>query len=527
MTAKDLHRSLADHPDGRVRFIALDGSQMTRSHTEMFADVTQLMSELRATGLRAGDLVGLAGPNCYEWALADLALMALECVSVCLPATDLTTASDAPALIEKYRLSALLVTGRVPGELPAEAADLNVRPVALTRREVTDVPPLGEDVFTVVFSSGTAGVRKGLPLTWDGAENTVRTSMTAWQVAADDNILLVMPFSSFQQRHLFYTAVLAGCDATVVASERMFQKMRELEPTIIIGPPSFFEIVDNQVRSAGRRARLRYLAATLLHAVLPRRGGRRLRARLGRRWTSLYGSRVRLMFTGSAPVPPRVVTTFQRLGMPLFEIYGSTESGYITFNLPEAHRTRAAGRPVAGVDVCVGDDGDGEVLVRTKHPQARGYVFDGVESAAAVFRPDGTIATGDLGRLDRLGFLHLVGRKKNVIITRSGVKISPEELEEEIENRCRVTRVVVVALNDSGSLGCAVWLDDGAGRAGEVQAAVDAVNAGRDPAHRIVTVLLRPAPELTPESGLLTRNLKVDRAAVTRLVLGQTAGRAR
>jgi len=525
MTMKDLYRRLAEHPDGRVRFVALDGSQVTKSHPEMFDDVTRLVAELRGVGLRADDLVGLVGPNCYEWVLADLALMALECVSVCLPTTDLTTASDAPALIEKYRLSALLVTATVPGELPPEAADLSVRPVGLVRREVADVPPLGDDVFTVVFSSGTAGVRKGLPLTWDGAENTVRTSMTAWQVAADDNILLVMPFSSFQQRHLFYTAVLRGCDATVVAPERMFQKMRQLEPTIIIGPPSFFEIVDNQVRAASIRARLPYLAATLLHTVLPRGGGRRLQARLGRRWTRLYGSRVRLMFTGSAPVPPRVVTTFQRLGMPLFEIYGSTESGYITFNLPEANRTGAAGRPVADVDVSLGDDG--EVLVRTKHPQAHGYVFDGVESAPAVFRPDGTIATGDLGRLDRSGFLHLVGRKKNVIITRSGVKISPEELEEEIENRCRVTRVVVVARGDGGSLGAAVWLDDEPGRADEVHTAIDAVNAGRDAAHRIVSVVLRPAPELTPESGLLTRNLKVDRGAVTRLVFGETAGSAR
>jgi long-subunit acyl-CoA synthetase (AMP-forming) len=524
---KDLYQSLADHPDGRIRFSALDGSLLTKSHAEMYADVKQLISELSAAGLRAGDLVGLVGPNCYAWVLADLALMGLECVSVCLPTTDLPAAADASALIEKYRLSALLVTATVSGELPPEAADLSARPVELARRTVADAPPVGADVFTVVFSSGTAGTRKGLPLTWDGAHNTVRTSVTSWQVTTDDNILIVMPFSSFQQRHLFYTAVLTGCDATVVAPERMFQKMREFEPTIIIGPPSFFEIVDNQVRAASVRARLPYLVATLLHATLPRWSGRRVQARLGRRWTRLYGSRVRLMFTGSAPVPPRVVTTFRRLGMPLFEIYGSTESGYITFNLPEAHRTGAAGRPVAGVDISLGDDG--EVLVRTKHPQAHGYVFDGVETAPAVFRPDGTIATGDLGRLDRSGFLHLIGRKKNVIITRSGVKISPEELEQEIENGCRVSRAVVVPLNDGGSLGCAVWLDDweSPGRTDEVQAAVDAVNAGRDPAHRIVTVVFRPAPELTPESGLLTRNLKVDRGAVSRVVFAEPVRSAR
>jgi acyl-coenzyme A synthetase/AMP-(fatty) acid ligase len=204
--------------------------------------------------------------------------------------------------------------------------------------------------------------------------------------------------------------------------------------------------------------------------------------------------------------------------MPLFEIYGSTESGYIAFNLPEAHRTGAAGRPVAGVDIALGDDG--EVLVRTKHPQTSGYVFDGVETESAVFRPDGTIATGDLGRFDRSGFLHLIGRKKNVIITRSGVKISPEEIEEEIERGCRVTRAVVVPLNESGSLGCAVWLDGwrSAERISEVESSIAAANGRRDPAHRIVNVVLRPETELSAESGLLTRNLKVDRGAVLRMV---------
>jgi long-subunit acyl-CoA synthetase (AMP-forming) len=227
------------------------------------------------------------------------------------------------------------------------------------------------------------------------------------------------------------------------------------------------------------------------------------------------------MFTGSAPVPPRVVTTFQQLGMPLFEIYGSTESGYIAFNLPDAHRTGAAGRPVAGVDISLGDDG--EVLVRTKHPQARGYVFDGVETEASVFRPDGTIATGDLGRLDRSGFLHLIGRKKNVIITRSGVKINPEEIEEEIEKSCRITRAVVVPLNESGSLGCAVWLDEwqSTDRISEVEALIYAANGKRDPAHRIANVVFRPETELSVESGLLTRNLKVDRGAVTRTVFSE------
>jgi long-chain acyl-CoA synthetase len=520
---------LAANPGHRVRFLSLDGRLVTRSFADMHADVAQLTAELREAGLRAGDLVGVLGPNSYEWAIADLALLGLACVSVAVPAEGTVQPDQLRELTERYRLSALLVTRAVPADaiVPPGCAVLESRPLRLrpARWPAASRPRLPPGVFSIAFSSGTTGSKKGLMLTEEGIENTIRTSMRAWQVGPADDILIVMPFSNFQQRYLLYLAIWAGCDACVVAPERMFSKLRSLEPTIVLGPPSFFELVVNRVAAEGFRGRLRVRTAALLHACLPGGAGRGLRARLGRKWTAMYGSRVRLMLTGSAPIPPRMVRLFQQLGAPLFEVYGSTEIGWIAFNLPGRARIGAAGRPVDGVTVEIA--GDSEVIVTSRHPQVAGYVFEGAEASAAVFLGDGRIATGDLGQLDAAGFLRLTGRKKNVIITRSGVKINPEELESGIENGCRISRAIVVPADASGLLACIIWLDDpdAPEPVAEAEAFIERANQATDTAHRITRVIFRPAKELTVENGLLTRNFKVDRGAVVAAVLG-TDGRS-
>ncbi|MCK7624968.1 AMP-binding protein [Streptomyces sp. RS10V-4] len=525
MSINGLHHKLAAHPDRQMRFLALDGTLVTKKFSAVHADVERTISELRASGIGAGDKVGILGPNSYAWAVADLALLGLECVSVALPA-ERGEPVDAAHLCAHYDLSALLFSAPPAAgtELPPEAAVVGERPITLTKRAETGKahPRLPEEVFSIAFSSGTSGTKKGLLMSRKGVENTIVTSGRAWRIREDDNILIVMPFSNFQQRYLLYTAVWYGCDATVVAPERMFQKLREFEPTIILGPPSFFELVHNRVHAADEKEKLPYHLAAALHALGPDRLTRGIRSRLGRKWTALYGSRVRLMLTGSAPVPPRTVKLFQQLGAPLFEVYGSTEIGWIAFNLPGRHRIGSAGRPVDGIDVTVAEDG--EVVVTTAARQALGYVFEGVESQETVFRPDGRVATGDLGRFDAAGFLRLVGRKKNVIITRSGVKINPEELEADLEQNCPIARAIVLSPGQEGLLTCVVWLDDAqaAEPVADVEGYLAQANRQRAASHRITDVVFRPAAELTAESGLLTRNLKVDRNAVVRTILADS-----
>lgn len=524
-----LYENLIAHPESQARFVGLDGKLIRKSFADMHADVVAVMAELRACGLGARDVIGLMGPNSYHWIVADLALLGLDCVSVALPVGAPAEPVDTDALMDRYGLSAMLVGGGVgpaPHRSPSTAI-LGDRPIRLVKRNTDGLRrSFHPDVFTVAFSSGTAGTRKGLLLSKRGVENTIRTSGEFWSLRPDDDLLIVMPFSSFQQRYLFYTAVWHGCATAVVAPERMFQQMRVIEPTVILGPPSFFEIVESRVRRAGRREKVRYLAAVMLRVIPPDRLTRPIRARLGHSLTAMYGSRVRLMLTGSAPVPGRLGTVFHRLGAPLFEVYGSTEIGWIAVSRPGRYRIGTAGRPPKGVALNLGPDG--EIVVRAEHPQALGYVFDGEETQSSVFLPDGTIATGDMGRWDH-GYLKVVGRTKNVIITRSGVKINPEEIEEYVERHNAVRKAIVITNAEATALTCVVWLAEADWLeptcTRDVEAHVSRVNESQPASHRIAKVLFRPAAELTAQTGLLTRNLKVDRNAVVRMVFSDNAER--
>jgi long-subunit acyl-CoA synthetase (AMP-forming) len=515
MTIAALPTRLLDAPDQRLCLISSAGVEEARSFAALHDDVRLLQTQLRECGLVAGDFVGILGSNSYFWIVADLALAAMDCVSVALPVERSAGPLDTDALIDRYALSALLISDSLPAAQPRSphAALLEERPISLVRRDVSCRPPLPQGVFSVAFSSGTAGTRKGLMISRAGLENTLALSARAWQLTNRDDILVAMPFSHLQQRYLVYLAIACGAAASIVPPERVFREMKVLSPTIVLGPPSFFEIVDNRLRAARRSKRLPYYLAVALHATLPRLS-RPLRSRLGKRWLEMYGARARLLLVGSAPVSSRLLAVFQCLGAPLYQVYGMTEVGWIAFNLPSHNRIGSVGVPAEGVKVTLDDDG--EIIAKSRAPQALGYIFDGVDTQDSVFLAEGQIATGDLGSLDKDGFLYLVGRKKNVIVTRSGVKLNPEPLERDIVRACPIKDAVVVATSQAPTLTCVVWLEDDEDldRQHEVQEAIDHLNGLREPSHRIADVVFRPARELTAESGFLTRSMKINRAAV-------------
>jgi long-subunit acyl-CoA synthetase (AMP-forming) len=520
MSVNLLHERLSAFPDSRLTFCGRDGRMTVKTYAELHDDVGRLVAELRDCGVASRDVIGVLGENSYAWVVADLALLTLDCVSVVFP-VDIQNEWSVSSLIDRYDLSALLLTdGKVLHGVLYDAADpsiatLDRRPLRLLKRtRTTPHPALTSDIFTVVFSSGTSGRRKGLVMTKAGIENAILVSGVMWDVEVSDNLLLVMPFTNFQQRYLLYLAIWFGSAVSVIAPERMFHRMRDVSPTIILGPPSFFEVLENRIGAESAWRKLPLYLATLLHAVTRRGRGWRARRMLCRRWANLYGSRVRLMYVGSAPSRAATVTLFHRVGLPLLECYGLTECGWIALNRPDDYRVGSVGRPVKGLTIEIADDG--EVLVRSASPQSTGYIFEGTDEQSKVFLPQLTIATGDLGRRDAAGFLHLSGRKKNVIVTRSGLKINPEDIEAEIEDGCRVARAIVVGHPNLAALGCVVWLDDwqSADERHAVSAFVDAMNGRRPSAQHVGDVVFRPAKELSVESGLLTRNYKVNRTAV-------------
>ena len=511
---RDLTGSLSEFHGRAVSNIAF---------TQVAEDVERACVRLRAASVEPGMLIGILGENCYEWMIHDLALMSLGALPVCFP-VDEFAGKSAEELAGAYDLSLLLVTKQVGNRdghpwvlVMNEAGSAGaVRTPADNglRRRIA-----GTDVCTVIFSSGTSGQLKALLLSRAGVEVVIASLVDDWSMGPGDGILVALPLSIFQQRLMVYAALRTGTDILLTDSANLFRAFKTLRPTIILGPPALFEVVEKRF-DAMPRWRLRALAAlSVLLAVAPSGVRARWRRRLFREAHEAFGGRVRVLITGSAPSKRSTLSLYGHAGLPLYQAYGLAEVGFIAWNRPGRNRLQSVGRPVVPGSVTIADDG--EILITLPQPQSIGYFGIDSDEERRTFLPDGRIATGDLGRIDRNGFLHITGRKKNLILLQSGEKIQPEPIETPLAAIAGVERAVVMGGGELPGLVAVLAIDPEAGAEeetrirAEAQAAVDALNARVKLGSRVTRFILTRVP-FRPETSLVTRNLKLDRKAVAR-----------
>jgi long-chain acyl-CoA synthetase len=244
---------------------------------------------------------------------------------------------------------------------------------------------------------------------------------------------------------------------------------------------------------------------------------------------SLFGERLGFAITGAAPIAPEVLAFFDAAGVPVLEGYGMTEtSGAATVNTLAERRVGTVGRPLPRCEMRIADDG--EILLSGPHLFA-GY-FKNPEATAETI-VDGWIHTGDLGRIDEDGFLHVTGRKKDLIITSSGKNVTPTNIENALKESRWIAEAVVygdrrpylvalIALDDEERPKLAEMLGvdgDPAAMArdervrAEIQTAVDAANErfARIEQVKRFAILDR---ELSQAEGELTPTMKVKRSVV-------------
>jgi long-chain acyl-CoA synthetase len=151
-----------------------------------------------------------------------------------------------------------------------------------------------------------------------------------------------------------------------------------------------------------------------------------------------FGGRVRLLTSGGAPLPLEVAEFFAAAGLPILQAYGLTENVCVAFNRPNNYKFGTVGPPMPGCEVRVADDK--EILVRSEM-MFSGY-YKAPEEAAKMFR-DGWLLTGDLGEIDEDGFLKIIGRKKELIVTSTGKKVSPTLLENMLKENHLISQAMV------------------------------------------------------------------------------------
>lgn len=514
MDLRNLSQRIADHKEVNAVWTFEGGEAVRRTFDVVCRDVERARERLNRCGVEPGMRVGIRSQNCYDWLIYDLALIDLR--AVCVAFTNDFAQFTAQELCEKYALALLLLDPKDNGK----ATDLD--PVLYFGNDNAEVrarseaPKTSDPEFDrpgLIFSSGSEGGLKGLILDRRGIEACIDAFTDAVRPLRDDRLLIFLPISNFQQRLMYYAAFWRGFDVVVIEPVYLFRAFQELVPTLLIAPPAFYETFESRFYNLPETKRriVQMIGATI--SVIPFPALRRRVAQLiFRDAYQMLGGKMRFMVTGMAPIKRSTLDFFSMMQMPLFETYGLIESGTVSLNLPGARRIRSVGRPLPGVRVELTPEN--EIVVYRDHPISVGYFECSEGEDKRTFIGGGAIATGDVGRIDADGFLYLVGRKKEIIVTGGGEKIHPEVIEARINACPEVERAVVFSRENLPTLAVVVLpkrIDDPKSHA-RIQRFVDDINrAWRNV--NIAKVIFTDHP-FSRENGFLRPNLKLDRKRI-------------
>jgi long-chain acyl-CoA synthetase len=544
------------------------------------AEVREAARALVGWGLGPGDRVCILGFNRPEWVIFDVAAMMAGGV----PAGIYTTCSPAEVqyIVEHAEAGIVLVESQAQWEkIDAERARLpNLRHVVTMKGVHVDDPlcmdwstfvakaaevpqPVlderldavkGDDVGTFIYTSGTTGPPKAVMLTHENLAWTAQCAKALSDVRADDRTVSYLPLSHIaEQMFSIHIPITVGaCVYYARSMEALPEDLKEVNPTIFLGVPRVWEKMRAKIQTAldgatGVKARLAQWALGVgkrasatrnrgedldpwlraQHALADRLVLGKVRARLG-------FDALRVAVTGAAPISRDVLEFFSCLGIIIHEVYGQSEgSGPTTFNVPGDTRFGTVGKPLPGTDVVLGDDG--EIRVRGPHVFA-GYFKN--EAATSETLEDGWLLSGDLGAFDEDGFLRIVGRKKEIIITAGGKNIAPANIEKALKDIPLVSQAVVIG-DDRPYLSALLTLDPEAAEAFRVehgvngealhghpklrdalQAAIDAqVNPQFARVEHVRKFRILPR-DFSVDDGELTPSLKIKRRVVSQNFAG-------
>jgi long-chain acyl-CoA synthetase len=519
---------------------AADRVALREVRGEQFVDVKggQLLEQaarvrgyLRELGVQPGDRCALLGPNSILWAAIDVALMAEKAIVVPLYAR-----LSAPELVNTMKDCTprfLFVSDVVQGESVAQAwaeAPPRILFSELLSKSAASKPVAGgphartdEDLVTIIYTSGTSGEPKGVCLNTANLNHMIGCT-TGWidKLGWSGR----EPMRVFQYLPVTFAAswiVLLSClsKETVLTLSTDLNKVADeiwlSAPHYFFNVPTLLERVRRGVEEAiaKRGSAIRKIYGNASGAWKKKQSGHGdggLWLVLGRRLIfnkirARFGGSLRGLVCGSAPLAPETQEFFAMLGIPIWQVYGLTETcGICTMDDPQVESEPGrVGQAIPGIELTTGEND--EIVVRGPNVFP-GYWNRPEETARALH--GGVFHTGDQGEVNSKGNWRISGRIKNLVILNSGHNVAPEPIEEKIIQRVPGAQQVVVVGNGRGYL-CA--LVTGAVEPGSVQAAIDEVNCDL-PHYRQVrnSTVLKEA--FTAESGLLTAMGKLRRDAI-------------
>lgn len=547
-------------PDAALFFDKINGSWQGQSRAEVADKVARLAAALDQLGVKKGDRVVIASENRTEWAISDLAIMALGAIVV--PAYTTNTEDDHRYILEHSGAVAAIVSGGQIAERVLLAAghcpdvaqmivmDSDFVPHSQKRvavhhlasllaghQPLADLPDRiaaqdSDDTCCFIYTSGTGGRPKGVMLTHRSIQSNIVAAMELLEegdATREARFLSLLPLShSYEHTAGLHLPVQIGAEVWYCeGSEHIASNLVEVQPTLMTAVPRLYEVLHDRItrgiRAKGGVSEKLFGAAVrigtakcqgqpvslpdqLLDPVLDRLVRKKVRARLG--------GRLKFFVSGGAALNPEIGFFFLGLGVNILQGYGQTEaSPLISANRPGQIRIDTVGPAVGGVEVKLSPEG--ELLARGDCVM-KGYWRD--ERATRATIKDGWLYTGDLAVIDSDGFIEITGRSKDIIVNSGGDNIAPGRVEAILSIEPEIEQLMVDGDKRPWLAAVIVPAEDIRALPVDeqnkiVSAAVERANSRLSQIEKVRRFVLADAPFGT-ENGQMTPTLKVKRHIV-------------
>ena len=455
-----------------------DGWQSVTAR-EVDEEVRATAKGLIAAGIGIGDRVAIMARTRYEWTILDFAIWYAGAVVV--PIYDTSSAEQIDWILNDSSTVGIIVETPALRELVQTVQPAHTKHVWVMTEDVLTVlrnagaqvsddeierrraALLPDTLATLIYTSGTTGKPKGVSLTHG---NFLAECGNVVQGASDlflkpgGSTLLFLPVAHVFGRMVQIGAINSGLHLAHCSDPvgRLPIDLASFKPTFVLAVPRIFEKIYNgaeaRAEAAGKGKIFRKAAETAVaysEAMDKKRISPLLTLKHGLFDKLVYskiragmGGRVEAAISGGAPLGVRLGHFYRGAGVTILEGYGLTETtAGATLNLTGAHRVGSVGRPIPGTSIKIAEDG--EVLIRGGIVMG-GYWQNDAANAEA-FDSQGWFQSGDLGKLDDEGFLYIVGRKKELIVTAGGKNVAPAVLEDRLRAHPLVSQCLVVGDN--------------------------------------------------------------------------------
>lgn len=456
-----------------------DGEELTVSRERFRSRVLKQTTTI-AEKFGCGRRIALLGENSYDWITLYFAVVLSSNQAVLLDKDSSTAINKGRLTTAECRIllcsdtcmaagTALMDSFETAEYSPELHAFSSILP---SETEFIPLPMAPDDIATILFTSGTTGVSKAVPLTH---ENIISDSIEGSALTELKGVtLLVLPLHhGYGLVSAMLSPLYRGGTVFIGGGARRFiSDLRQSKPDYIFAVPAMINMVVRSINRSGKGLDLR----------------------------SIFGSNLKTVVCGSAPNPESMFHRFAKEGIELNCGYGITEcSPMVSANRSGCVYPESVGVPLNSNEVKISDRG--EILVKGKNV-FKGYLNNDQANEAA-FTPDGWFCTGDIGHFGENGELYVTGRIKNLIILSNGENISPEPLENAICELPYVEEALVCGENDT--ITAKVLLND-PGKKDDLRVAVKEINAGLPLNNRIGNVIICAEPLPKTSTGKILRS---------------------